>query len=160
VEAWRAASTGGTRRMDSVANNMKETGMLQDCIYKALRESDHRFLRKATTMYIKREEVKGMVIIRAQAATTDLEVRSFMLGLRQYTSHAIDINEVVDELLDAYAGEDAQLNQHMRSILEAVCVDASPEAKSARMMQKFPRAALLHPISRLSSVTGHMLPGG
>ena len=41
-------------------------------------------------------------------------------------------------MLDTYAGEDAQLNQHIRSILEAVCVDASPEAKSARMMQKFP----------------------
>ena len=124
--------------MDSVANNMKETGMLQDCIYKALRESDHRFLRKATTMYIKREEVKGMVIIRAQAATADLEVRSFMLGLRQCTSHAVDINEVVDELLDAYAGEDAQLNQHMRSILEAVCVDASSGAKPAKNHAEVP----------------------
>jgi hypothetical protein len=137
--------------------------MLQDCIYKALRESDRKFLGKATTMSIKRDESKGMVIIRAQAATADLEVRSFILGLRQYTvgSDAIDITEVTAELLDAYAGEDAQLNQHMMSIIEAVCVDASPEAKSARMMQKFPpNAALLHPISRLSSVTGHMLPGG
>jgi len=115
--------------------------MLHDCIYKALRQSDRKFLGKATTMSIKRGESKGMVIIRAQAATADLEVRSFILGLRQYTvgSDAIDITEVTAELLDAYAGEDAQLKQHMRNIIEAVCVDAAgAETKSARLMQTFP----------------------
>jgi len=134
LQAWHAASHGG--------NQDDETARLQDCIHRALREQDHKFLRKATTMSIQREESKGMVIIRAQAATADLEVRSFILGLRQYDNvgpGAIDIPEVIVELLDAYAGEDAQLQQHMRNIIEAVCVDAAGvETKPARLMQTFP----------------------
>ena len=139
LQAWRGAAKG-SNETDQAGRG--KVGRMHAHLCEALRQRQREFMRKASTMSIKRDESDGRVIVRAQAATPKLESMSFMLGMRKYTEgcDAYDITEVTGELLDHFAKGDAKLMEHMRNILEAVCVDAaSAETTSARLMMTHPR---------------------
>lgn len=124
------------------------------CLSEALLDIDRAFVRKAVTLTICRDDRAQRLLMRFTGATTDLEVRSGVLGIGTAHRERPDADGIVaatKEVLDNFctprrgapphgsgpynvesASVDAELLNHMRAIIEVIAVDEeSAELKAA-----------------------------
>ena len=124
------------------------------CLSEALLDIDRAFVRKAVTLVICRDDRAQRLLMRFTGATTDLEVRSGVLGIgtaRRERPDADGIVAATKEVLDNFctprrgapshgsgphnvesASVDAKLLNHTRAIIEVIAVDEeSAELKAA-----------------------------
>ncbi len=127
--------------LESVGDR-KKCDQIRSCIYEALRKERQRFLRGAETIALFRDESHGFILIRISACDQHLQHQVFTLGIMQTEgSDAFDINAATLEMIETFCTPlgsqtaDTALSQHVRSKIEAVCVDsASNELKASRLM--------------------------
>ena len=134
----------------------KKVTSMQRCIVEAMVQIERDFLASAESITIMRDESKGRLVVRYIAVSAALERRSGLLGVsKEPGSDAFDITDATDAIImrfcdpsGVYAGKklveedegkrrQTALADHVRSKIEAVCVDsAANETKSARLMKK------------------------
>lgn len=141
------------------------------CLSEALLDIDRAFVRKAVTLVICRDDRAQRLLMRFVGATTDLEVRSGVLGIGTAHRERPDADGIVaatKEVLDNFctprrgapshgsgphnvesASVDAKLLNHTRAIIEVIAVDeAAAELKAAEIGRGRRASALeLQPIT-------------
>ena len=119
-----------------------------DCIFEAVERRHRALARAADTITLFRDASQGLLVIRALFCDRKLNQNHVLMGLnRDQGSDAFDITEATQKIIEEFSlphkklcsdaeRQAAELTMHIRSKIEAVCVDsASNEIKSAGLMR-------------------------
>ena len=144
IRVWEA---GVPKDLEKIGSR-KKVDKLLDCIFEALERRHRAFAASADTITLFRDASQGLLVIRALLCDRKLNQHHVLLGLnRDQGSDAFDITEATEKIIQEFSKphnklcsdaerEASQLAMHIRSKIEAVCVDsASNETKSALLMR-------------------------
>lgn len=145
VKVWNSICSGQAPNagVPGVGSRHKITQIVQ-CLAEGIRMIDRKWMMKAKSIAIARDERDSRLAVRFSLTTNDLECRHGMLGqARYFGSGAAAITAATAWVINDFATETvvtvgaSNLVQHIRHTIHQLAVDsASDETLSARMMQK------------------------
>ena len=133
-----------------------KVALMQKCLAQAFQEACRACLLEASTICLMRDESAGFLQVRARVCSSNLNCRSFLLGIsRQSGSDAYDIHEETVAIIKRFLGDDhISKLQDILDRVEAVTVDsASSELKAARLAKTFAQYPMPNLIATLRDRT-------